>query len=173
MTTPAERDDDAPLRIREAVRALVIDPDQRVLLVRWQFPNLHVWGTPGGGIEPGEDSASALRRELHEELGLDDPLIGPQIWERTHIIPFIDGRWDGQHDRFFLIHTKSFEPTPRLTWEPLNAENLFELRCWTIDELDAFEPTTRREFFAPRRFQPLYRALLADGPQATPADTGV
>lgn len=172
MTTPAERDGDAPLRIREAVRAIVVDPDQRVLLVRWQFPDLHVWGTPGGGMDPGEDVASALRRELHEELGLDDPVIGPEVWERTHIIPFLDGHWDGQHDRFFMVHTPSFEPTPRLTWEQLNAENLFELRWWTPDELDAFEPT-RREFFAPRQFPDLYRALLADGPPAAPLDTGV
>ena len=55
------------LRIREAVRALVIDPDDRVLLVRFEFPNTGThWATPGGGVEPGETDHQALRRELDE-----------------------------------------------------------------------------------------------------------
>ena len=44
----------AGLRIREAVRALVIDPDHRVLLVRFEFPTATRWALPGGGLEPGE-----------------------------------------------------------------------------------------------------------------------
>ena len=74
-------DDGAGLRIRSAARAVVIDDRHRILLVRWDFPErpalglpqMSVWGTPGGGIEPGEEIEPALRRELAEELGLDDP----------------------------------------------------------------------------------------------------
>jgi 8-oxo-dGTP diphosphatase len=173
-------DDDAGLRIRSAVRAVVIDPARRVLLVRWDFPErpalgfpaMSVWGTPGGGIEPGEDVELALRRELSEELGLDDPPIGPEIWHRRHVIPFLDGRWDGQRDRFFLIETPAFEPAPRLSWEQLRAENLMHMQWWTQEELLAFEPTPT-VVFAPRRLQGLVSALLADGPPPTPIDTGV
>jgi ADP-ribose pyrophosphatase YjhB (NUDIX family) len=49
-------------------RALVLDPDDRVLLVR------HVggrrWGLPGGGVKKGESFSDALARELIEELAV-------------------------------------------------------------------------------------------------------
>ncbi|MGH9136089.1 MAG: NUDIX hydrolase [Acidimicrobiales bacterium] len=168
------------LRIREAVRAVVIDPDGRVLLVRWEFPDrpalgypaVSVWGTPGGGIEADEEVEPALRRELSEELGLDDPRIGPQIWERLHVIPFLDGRWDGQHDRFFLVESPAFEPAPRLSTALLRAELLTHIRWWTQAELATFVPTDT-ELFAPRRLPGLVASLLSDGAPTNPIDTGV
>src|SRR4051794_19103724 len=75
------------LNLREAVRALLLDDDGHVLLVRYEFPTATVWGLPGGGLEPGEDDIAGLRRELEEELGLTDVVIGPQIWRREHVIP--------------------------------------------------------------------------------------
>jgi 8-oxo-dGTP diphosphatase len=183
-TTDPMSTGDAPgadLRIRFAARAVILDPDHRILLVRWDFPArpeldsppMAVWGTPGGGIEPDEDVAGALRRELAEELGLgDDVAVGPQIWERMHVIPFLDGRWDGQHDRFFLIEGPAFEPAPRLSVDQLRAENLMQIRWWTQDELAAFVPTDT-ELFAPRRLPELIASLLADGVPDVPVDTGV
>ena len=44
-----------------------------------------------------------MRRELDEELGLHVDEIGPHIWTRTHVIPFLDGRWDGQRDHVYLV----------------------------------------------------------------------
>ena len=170
----------AGLRIRSAARAVILDSASRILLVRWDFPDrpelgsppMSVWGTPGGGVEPDEDTFDALRRELAEELGLDDVTIGPQIWERVHIIPFIDGRWDGQHDRFYLIEVDPFEPAPRLSIEQLRAEHLFHIRWWTQDELGSFVPT-ETELFAPRRLPQLVAALLTDGVPTSPIETGV
>jgi 8-oxo-dGTP pyrophosphatase MutT (NUDIX family) len=56
---------------RDAVRALILDPDERVLLVRFVHPKTgaEFWTTPGGGLEPDEDPEAALRRELREETG--------------------------------------------------------------------------------------------------------
>lgn len=158
----------AELRIREAARALVLDPDDRILLVRFEFPARTVWAPPGGGLEPGESHEQALRRELAEELGLVDPDIGQGVWERLHVVPFIGGRWDGQHERHFLVRAAAFEPAPRLSWEQLNEEYVFAMRWWTLDELERAE-----EVFAPRRLPELVRDLVANGPPALPIDVGV
>ncbi|MET0144854.1 MAG: NUDIX domain-containing protein [Ilumatobacteraceae bacterium] len=157
------------LRIRPAVRALVLDPDDRVLLVRFEFPTVTVWATPGGGQEAGEDDEATLRRELHEELGLAPDEIGPHVWTRTHEIPFIDGRWDGQRDHVYLVRTEAFEPRPALSWEQLRAERVHELRWWTPTELAAAIDV----LFAPRRLPELVAGVIADGPPPTPLDSGV
>jgi 8-oxo-dGTP pyrophosphatase MutT (NUDIX family) len=160
--------DASGLRIRSSVRALLLDPDDRVLLVRFEFPGVTVWATPGGGQEPDEDDATTLQRELDEELGLEVVEIGPLIWTRLHVIPFLDGNWDGQRDHVYLVRTPAFEPRPRLSWERLRAERLHELRWWTIDEV-----VSASVRFAPRRLPALLTQLLAQGPPPTPIDAGV
>jgi 8-oxo-dGTP diphosphatase len=156
------------LRIRPAARAVVVDPDERVLLVRFEFPGRTLWATPGGGIEPGETPEDAIRRELAEETGLEAIEIGPVVWTRLHIIPFIGGQWDGQREQYHLVRTAAFTPAPRLSWEQLNAEYVFELRWWSQAELGVAAET-----FAPRRLPELVRSLLRDGPPAQPVDAGV
>jgi ADP-ribose pyrophosphatase YjhB (NUDIX family) len=158
----------ADLRIREAARAVVLDPDDRILLVRFEFPATALWALPGGGVEQGETHEDALRRELAEEAGLADVAIGPGIWERLHIVPFIGGRWDGQRERHFLVRAEAFEPAPQLSWEQLNGEYMFAIRWWTLDELEEAEET-----FAPRRLPELVRDLVVNGPPVLPIDVGV
>jgi 8-oxo-dGTP pyrophosphatase MutT (NUDIX family) len=53
--------------LRAAVRALVLDENDHVLMVRLVFGHGAYWVLPGGGIDEGEDVLSALRRELREE----------------------------------------------------------------------------------------------------------
>jgi 8-oxo-dGTP diphosphatase len=156
------------LRIREAVRAVLIDPADRVLLVRFEFPSATRWALPGGGLEAGEAHVDALRRELAEELGLVDADIGPPIWNRLHIVPFINGQFDGQREEIHLVRCAAFEPAPQLSWEQLNAEFVHELRWWTLAEISASDA-----HFVPQDLHRLVTELLRDGPPSRPIDVGV
>lgn len=51
----------------------------RVLLCRHEKPGKEYWLLPGGGVNSGESLVDALRRELSEEVGIDDaiPFEGP------------------------------------------------------------------------------------------------
>lgn len=155
-----------PLRIRPATRALILSPRPSVLLVRFEFPAGTRWALPGGGIEPGETPHDALRRELREEVGLADPVIGPHIWTREHHIRFVDGMWDGQHERIHLVRVDDeFEPDPELDWDRLRSEYLHEIRWWGHHEL----------LDSPVRFVPLDLARLVTdivefGPPTAPID---
>ena len=84
-------------RIRPAARGLVVTPDHHVLLVRFEFPAGTRWALPGGGLDAGEDHVAALRRELREEVGLVDVTIGPHVWTREHLIPFMDVDFNCYH----------------------------------------------------------------------------
>jgi ADP-ribose pyrophosphatase YjhB (NUDIX family) len=52
------------------VRAIVLDPQDRIALVRHSY--IDKWYLPGGGVKKGESFADALRRELREEVALTD-----------------------------------------------------------------------------------------------------
>ena len=123
--------DFAAMRLRQAARAVVLDPADRILLVRFDFPAQSVWAAPGGGLEPGETHEHALARELREEAGLQVVDLGPWIWSRTHVIPFLDGSADGQVERYYLLRTPTFEPAPVFSVEQLASEYVTAIRWWT------------------------------------------
>ena len=156
------------MKLRTGIRALVVDPNERIVLVRFAFPARSLWAAPGGGVEEGEDDTATLARELREELGLE--LAGPVgacVWVRTHIFPM--SRWDGQTERFYLVRTPPFAIRPALSAEELRDEGVTALRWWTLDELEAATDVD----FAPRRLPTLLRELLRDGPPSEPVDVGV
>ena len=175
MTEPKST---AGLRIRQAVRALLLTPASEVLLLRFEFPTRQVWALPGGGLDPGEDHLTALHRELAEETGLRDADVGPHIWTREHVIPFIDGRYDGQRDQIHLVSTERFDAVPAIGWEQMRAERVHEMRWWTIAEISVqAERVATGDAsavgFAPASFAVMLRQLIDGGIPAQPLTTGI
>lgn len=66
------------------VVAAVIERDGRILICQRKRGGRHAlkWEFPGGKVEPGEDSTTALARELQEELQID-ATIGSLIHTET------------------------------------------------------------------------------------------
>ena len=126
---------------RPTARALITDPDNRILLVRVRDaepldasdPVTDYWITVGGGVEPGETFETAVVREIFEETGhvIDDP--GPCIWRRRKSIIDAAGVTRAADEKYFWCPVSSGE---------LNQANLTryertyvqEFRWWTVND---------------------------------------
>jgi 8-oxo-dGTP pyrophosphatase MutT (NUDIX family) len=115
---------------RRGVRALVVAPDGRTLLMRYADDYSSWWITPGGGVDPGESDEEGLRRELREELGLTDVEIGPLLWEREQWFRNEPG-YCGQRESVYLVRTPAFTPAPEVD---IALEGAHEHRWVTADE---------------------------------------
>lgn len=148
------------MTLRQSVRALILDPDDNVLLVRFEGAPLEpvggFWAIPGGGIEPGESALDAMRREMHEEVGIEVDALGPEVWTKTAY--FSMGTWTGQVDHIHLLRVDHFDPKPALTPEQLAAELVREVRWWSVGEIMRSDAT-----FAPRALRIHLRRLLDEG----------
>lgn len=118
---------DRPRRARRAMRVLVVDDADRILLFRDSdlglAPVPHWWITPGGGVDPGESDAAAAVRELHEETGLvvtGADLIGPLaartvVHGYSDVITIQDELFWAVRVPAFAISTEGHTPEERLT----------------------------------------------------------
>lgn len=50
--------------------AVILDDENKVLLVKSTYQRFHPWGLPGGSLEYGESPADAVLREVWEETSL-------------------------------------------------------------------------------------------------------
>ncbi|MGB2940740.1 MAG: NUDIX domain-containing protein [Candidatus Dormiibacterota bacterium] len=143
---------------RYGARAVVVDADQRVLLFRLENPrNGNTWwATPGGGVEQGEKSVDAARRELREETGIDVETLEGPVW--------IDDHWFRtpedlvhQQDRYFLARVD--RPNIDVSGQDVFETDLMqEHRWWPLTELDASDAKVY-----PLGLADHVRALLRDG----------
>jgi len=86
----------------------VIGGELHVLLIRDPYRN---WGLPKGHLEPGEDNRGAAVREVREETGLEELLVGPEVTTIDWSFRF-RGRRIHKFCAFFLMASGSGRARP-------------------------------------------------------------
>ena len=117
----AAADATAPARARIEVVAAVIYNERGEFLLAQRPPGkpyAGYWEFPGGKVEPGEEAAAALKRELHEELGIDVTLAYPWLtrdfdYAHAHVRLrfFRVYRWSGE------LHGRELQ---QFTWQSIH-----------------------------------------------------
>jgi 8-oxo-dGTP pyrophosphatase MutT (NUDIX family) len=123
------------LRLRRAARLIVLDPEGRALMFRYDVPGRDpFWVTAGGECEPDESFEDAARRELLEETGITaDP--GAQIARMTPEFITVQGEPVQADERFFFIRVaEATIDTSRHTETEIAL--MTQHRWFTLDELE-------------------------------------
>jgi 8-oxo-dGTP pyrophosphatase MutT (NUDIX family) len=142
------------VRSRAATRALLIDEQDGVLLLRANVGAGDVWITPGRALEPGKTAEQAALRELREETGVENAELRPCAWTRVHRFEW-GGKSYEQQERFFVARAEN----PTITLDGRGEDELeflTEWRWWTADEIAASHAV-----FAPRTLAKILPAILA------------
>ena len=138
---------------RPAARVVLLDRNRQIFLVKGSDPMRPEKGTwweiPGGGIERGESSADAAKRELYEECGFKNVVVGPCIW--TQYVEFDFAMYHFKSDeRIHLAETEESAEWDPKGLEALEAAAFEEGRWWALEDLLASEeqtlPARLREF---------------------------
>ena len=127
-------------RERRTARVLLLDPADRILLMKGRLPSAPespgAWFTIGGGIEPGETVLEAAAREVLEETGLTGVIFGDIVWRGEVMLKDRKQRPVLFKDTFILARCAGGDVT-RAGWQALEREFVDDIRWWTLADLAA------------------------------------
>jgi len=101
--------------------------EPRVLVIRDPYQN---WGLPKGHLEDGEGSGEAAAREVSEETGLSDLVLGPELATIDWYFRS-GGKLVHKFCAFYLMESASGDPVPEAE------EGITECVWMTLDEAAA------------------------------------
>jgi 8-oxo-dGTP pyrophosphatase MutT (NUDIX family) len=144
---------------RPAARVVVLDPDGRIFLMQGSDPMRPEkgdwWEIPGGGMEPGESSEHTAMRELHEECGIDNAVVGPCVW--TQFVEFDFAMYHFlSNERIHVAWTDTPQEWNPQALEALEAAAFEDGQWWTLEDLLASPVRT-----LPDRLREFLPALVA------------
>jgi 8-oxo-dGTP pyrophosphatase MutT (NUDIX family) len=136
------------LKLRRKVRAVVLNEDGEVLLIRPHGYPDGEWTLAGGGVEMGESPVEAMRRELAEELGVELEAEPTELPVTNRFVYSAEHKakrrldHDGQDAAMFACRISKWTPLR------LQAEEVAEARWFAVNEAaDAFPVAKQREVF--------------------------
>jgi 8-oxo-dGTP pyrophosphatase MutT (NUDIX family) len=146
---------------RQALRAILLTPDEEILLIRLCPPEgaAPFWIAPGGGLEAGETSETGLRRELWEELGLGAFEIGPMVWRRQHTFNWA-GKRICQREQYYIVRVDRFQPVIR---DEVEAKIIDRFQWWRITDLEHSQ-----ERLTPISLAAIVHRYITEGPSQGP-----
>ncbi|HYM82438.1 MAG TPA: NUDIX domain-containing protein [Candidatus Limnocylindria bacterium] len=137
------------MRSRETVRVLLFNSQNQLLLMKISDPKVAdptkpwlrspFWVTLGGKIEQGEDLMTAAGREIAEETGLHDVVIGPVVWFGEQV-SHSTGEATLLKETFVIARTGDMRLTDE-QWTIEERKAIVEMRWWPIDELELTSET--------------------------------
>lgn len=146
-----------PQVLRRAGRVVLVDELGQTLLLNGFDPGAPAagswWVTPGGGVEPGESTEQAARREVLEETGIVLGELGAVRLQRTATFTF-EGVDYEQREDLWLAHITRSE-LDLSGWTPLERRSILGHRWWSLRELEG-----TAELIHPRRLAELLRDEL-------------
>jgi 8-oxo-dGTP pyrophosphatase MutT (NUDIX family) len=131
-----------PLLVRRAARVILLDPENRVLLMRYDDgpPNGTHWSTPGGGLNADEEYPAAALRELAEETGWRDVILLGEVLRREFEMQY-SRKLIRQRERLYLARTDQSGREIRGVEAMHAADGIAAWRWWTLAELDSTAQT--------------------------------
>lgn len=130
-------------KYRKKVRAFILNEQNEFLLIRPKHYKSDVWSFVGGGTELKESLEESVRREINEEVGIQNILsLKKSNYTNKYLYkPDCKSQYDGQIAYYFVVQVKSNVTVTIQNEELANY-------CWvTFDEIPSFVKIEQQLYF--------------------------